>query len=175
VFGVELIPLIISINEIFIEKTTIWTKATPIFGFIWSGMVISSGMIGVIGIDSVASIHTTDTNTALTSWKTIEAIQNGIGGGVKIVGGIWVFIISVTSLNHNKFGKILNYFGLIIGGVGILTIIPGLKELGAIFSLTQIVWFILIGVTLIKKQGINQIKIVVNITYPKAGGVAFQR
>ncbi len=152
VFGIVLIPLTISINERFKEESTIWTMATPIFGFIWSGLVISSGMIGVIGIDSIASIYTADTNTALTSWKIIETIQNGIGGGVEIVGGIWVFLISVISLAHNKFGKLISYFGLIVGGAGILTIIPGLKELGAVFGLTQIVWFILIGLALIRNR-----------------------
>jgi len=92
-------------------------------------------------------MHTTNTETAFTSWQTIEKIQNGMGGGVEIVGGVWVFLISATSLAYRKFGRILSYFGLIVGTAGILTIIPGLKSLGAIFGLTQITWFMLIGFT----------------------------
>jgi len=38
-------------------------------------------------IDSVATIYNTDSNSALTSWKTIESIQNGLGGGVEIIVG----------------------------------------------------------------------------------------
>lgn len=152
VFGIVLIPLTIAISERFNEQPTIWTKATPIFGFIWSGLVIASGMIIIVGLDSVASFFNDDMNLSLASWKTIEAIHNGLGGGVEIVGGIWVFLISSTGLMHKKFNKFLNYFGLIVGGAGILTIVPGLKDLGAIFGLTQIVWFIWIGITLIKNK-----------------------
>jgi hypothetical protein len=152
VFGIVLIPLTIAIDENFKEQTTIWTKATPVFGFIWSGLVIASGMIAVTGIDSVATIYNTDSNSALISWKTIEAVQSGLGGGVEIIGGIWVILISITGLKHSTFNQFLNYFGLIVGGAGILTIIPGLKELGAIFGLTQIIWFFWIGIIMIKSR-----------------------
>jgi len=55
-FGIVLIPLTIAINENFNNQNEIWIKATPVFSFIWSGLVIASGMIAVIGIDSVALI-----------------------------------------------------------------------------------------------------------------------
>ncbi len=150
VFGIVLVPLTVSINENFKDHSTIWVKITPVFGFIWSGLVIASGMIGVIGMDAVATIYASDTNAALTAWNTIEAIQNGLGGGVEIIGGLWVFLISITSLKQSAFNKRLNYFGLIVGGAGILTIIPDLKDLGAVFGLTQIVWFIWLGMVMIK-------------------------
>jgi hypothetical protein len=149
-FGIVLVPLTVAINENFKEQTTIWTKITPVFGFIWSGLVIASGMIGVIGIDSVTAIYNSDSNSALTSWKIIEAIQNGLGGGVEIIGGLWVFLISMTSIKQSAFNKFLNYFGLIVGSAGILTIIPSLKDLGTVFGLTQIVWFLWIGIVMIK-------------------------
>ena len=150
VFGIVLVPLTVAINENFKEQTAIWTKITPVFGFIWSGLVIASGMIAVIGIDSVATISIVNSNSALTTWQTIEVIQNGLGGGVEIIGGIWVFLISMTGINQKVFNKFLNYFGLIVGSAGILTIIPGLKDLGAIFGLTQIVWFLWLGIVMIK-------------------------
>ncbi len=149
-FGIVLVPLTVSLSENFKEQNTIWTKITPVFGFIWAGLVIASGMIGVIGIDSVSTIYDLDSNAALTFWKTIEAIQNGLGGGVEIIGGLWVFLISLVGLKQSVFNKFLNYFGLIVGCAGILTIIPGLNDLGAVFGLTQIVWFIWIGIAMIK-------------------------
>jgi hypothetical protein len=150
VFGIVLVPLTVSINENFKEHATIWTKVTPVFGFIWSGLVIASGMIGATGIDSVKTIYDSDTNSALASWNMIEAIQNGLGGGVEIIGGLWVFLISLTSIKLSVFNKSLNYFGLIVGCAGILTIIPGLKDLGIVFGLTQIVWFFWIGIIMMK-------------------------
>ncbi len=150
VFGIVLVPLTVAINENFKNQTSIWTKITPVFGFIWSGLVIASGMIAVIGIGAVATIKNVDSNSALTAWQTINAIQDGLGGGVEIIGGIWVFLISIAGIQQAVFPKFLNYFGLIVGGAGILTIIPSLKDLGAVFGLTQIVWFLWIGVVMIK-------------------------
>lgn len=155
VFGIVLVPLTIAIHEHFKEQISIWIKITPVFGFIWSGLVIASGMIAVIGIDTVTTIYSADSNAALSTWQTIEAIQNGLGGGVEIIGGLWVFLISVTAIKHGIFRKLLNYLGLIVGGAGILTIIPGLKDLGAIFGLTQIVWFLWIGIIMIRNGRTN--------------------
>ena len=151
VFGILLVPLTIAIYENFKEPSLIG-KATPIFGFIWSGLVISSGMIANIGIDAVAKMFVTDQNQALTSWQTIEAIQNGLGGGVEVVGGLWVLLISITAIQQTVFSRFLNYLGLVVGAAGILTIIPGLKDLGAIFGLLQIVWFIWIGIEMIRNK-----------------------
>lgn len=155
VFGLMLVPLTVTISENFKKQTTIWTKITPVFGFIWSALVIASGMIGVIGLEAVEKILLSDPNAALTSWETVEIIQNGIGGDVEIIGGLWVFLISITSLKEATFNTYLNYFGLIVGGAGILTIFPPHKDLGGVFGLTQIVWFIVIGIAMIKK-GLNR-------------------
>lgn len=149
VFGIVLVPLVVAIYENFNDQTTIWTKITPVFGFIWSGLVMASGMIAVIGIHSVATMNNVNANSALTSWQTIEAIQNGLGGGVEIIGGVWVFLISMIGIKQSVFNKFLNYLGLIVGSAGILTIIPGLKDVGAIFGLTQIVWFLWLGIVMI--------------------------
>lgn len=151
VFGIVLIPLTIAINENF-KNQTIWTKTIPVFGFIWAGLVIACGMIETTGINSVSTLYHSDINSAFTSWKAIEAVSYGIGGGVEIVGGIWVFLISIVGLKQSVFNKFLNYFGLIVGSAGILTIIPVLKDLGAFFGITQIVWFAWIGLIMLRNK-----------------------
>ncbi|WP_067149909.1 DUF4386 family protein [Pseudotamlana agarivorans] len=150
IFGIVLIPLTIAIHEIFENNSTLFSKAMPVFGFIWSGLVIASGMIAVVGINAVGETYNTDPNSAITSWKTIETIQNGLGGGVEIIGGIWVLLISIMGLTQSIFNKGLNYLGLIVGSAGILTIIPALTDLGVVFGLTQIFWFLWIGIAMIK-------------------------
>lgn len=149
VFGVVLLPLTIAIQAHF-KEPTIWVKTTPVLGFIWSGLVVASGMIGVTGIDSVAAMYPADPHAALTSWRTIEAIQYGLGGGVEIMGGLWVLLISIVSMKQAAFHTFLNYFGLFTGFAGIVTIFPPLADAGAVFGLAQIVWFIWIGIVLIR-------------------------
>lgn len=149
IFGVILIPLTISINENFKNSESISTKVTPVLGFIWAVLVIASGMIANIGLDTLDKMIVDNVSAAITSWKTIGVIQNGLGGGVELVGGLWVLLISINGLSQKVFPKILNYLGLLVGIAGILTMVPGLKDLGMVFGLTQIVWFLWIGIHMI--------------------------
>lgn len=146
VFGLVLIPLAIVINENFRTTSLFGTQVAPVLGFIWAGLVISSGMITIVGMETVGDMIAEDPSAALTAWQVIGSIQNALGGGVEIVGGLWVFLISVYGLRQSVFPKPLNYLGLLVGGAGILTIVPVLKELGLVFGLTQIVWFAWMGI-----------------------------
>jgi len=152
IFGLVLIPLTIAIHENFKDKSLIGIKVIPILGFIWSCLVISSGMIANIGLETVNDLFTENNTVALTSWRIIESIQNGLGGGVEVVGGLWVFLISGYGLREKVFHKALNFLGLIVGVSGIVTMIPGLKDVGAIFGLTQIFWFVWIGIIMLKHK-----------------------
>ena len=152
VFGLVLIPLTIAIHENFTTNSAIGRKVMPILGFIWSALVISSGMISNIGLETVNDLFTKDETTAIMAWEIIGAIQNGLGGGVEVVGGLWVFLISVYGLKESIFPKFLNYLGLLVGGAGILTAVPGLGDLGLLFGLTQIFWFVWIGAAMIQRK-----------------------
>lgn len=85
-FGLLLVPLTIAINQPFGTDSLMASKVTPIFGFIWAGLVIASGMINNVGLDSVDTLFASNPEAALASWKTIATIQNGLGGGVEVVG-----------------------------------------------------------------------------------------
>ena len=152
VFGLVLIPLTIAIHENFTTYSTIGKKVMPILGFIWSALVISSGMISNIGLETVDDLFNEEETTAVMAWEIIGAIQNGLGGGVEVVGGLWVFLISVYGLKEHIFPRFLNYLGLLVGGAGILTAVPGSGGLGLLFGLTQIFWFGWIGAAMIQRK-----------------------
>ncbi len=115
------------------------------FGLIWAGLVIASGMIANTGLDSVAAIYPQDAGRATTAWIAIGAVQNGLGGGVEVVGGLWVLLISLIALRSAALPKILNLIGLVVGASGVLSALPSLGALGTIFGLSQIVWFAYLG------------------------------
>ena len=150
-FGVALVVLAVALHErIKVASAALMAVATP-FGFIWAGLVIASGMVAIVGLESVARLHAQDGAQAVSAWAAIGAIQNGLGGGVEIVGGLWVLLVSAASLRSGALPRLLNYFGLFIGVAGILTVAPPLGELGTIFGLGQILWFTWIGVLLLRR------------------------
>jgi hypothetical protein len=46
------------------------------------------------------------------------------------------------------FPRWLNYLGVVMGIAGIVTVIPPLENVGAVFGIGLIVWFVTVGVNL---------------------------
>lgn len=121
-------------------------------GVIWATLVIASGMIFNIGMDNVVNLYGTDPAQATTVWLAIESVSNAIGGGNEMLGGLWMLLISWAALQARGLPKALNYLGLGIGAAGILSALPGLGNVGLIFGLGQIVWFVLLGIIMLRQS-----------------------
>jgi hypothetical protein len=151
VFGVVLVGLVLALHARLETEAPMLMGATTAFGLIWAGLVIASGMIANIGTGVVVDLYGTDPARATTVWLAVSPVIDGLGGGNEIVGGIWTLLVSVVALRTRALHRVLNYFGLVVGTAGILSTIPALGEVGGgIFGLTQIVWFVGLGVLLLR-------------------------
>jgi len=154
-FGIALVPLVAALGDrLKIKSPELTSLATP-FGLIWAGLVIASGMVASVGLEAMSTMHSTNSALAASAWMTISIVQDGLGGGVEIVGGTWVLLISAAALRSREFSRSLNYIGLAIGACGILTVVPSLGDLGTIFGLGQILWFVLIGTAMLRGAAAN--------------------
>ena len=77
-------------------------------------------------------------------------MQNGLGGGNEIAGGVWVLLVSLAALRTSALPTAMNYLGAVSGVAGLVTIIPSLEAVGAIFGLGLIVWFVWLGAVLLR-------------------------
>ncbi|MGB5248767.1 MAG: DUF4386 family protein [Gammaproteobacteria bacterium] len=150
VFGVALVVLVVALHERLKARSASLMNIATAFGLIWAGLVIASGMVTSVGLETVAALYDRDPAQADSVWLAVGAIQEGLGGGVEIVGGIWVLLIGVVSLRCRVSPRALGYLGVAVGMFGILTIVPSLGELGAAFGLGQIVWFAWMGTLMLK-------------------------
>ncbi|MGB5208941.1 MAG: DUF4386 family protein [Gammaproteobacteria bacterium] len=150
VFGVALVVLVVALHERLKARSASLMNIATAFGLIWAGLVIASGMVTSVGLETVAALYDRDPAQADSVWLAVGAIQEGLGGGVEIVGGIWVLLIGVVSLRYRVSPRALGYLGVAVGMFGILTIVPSLGELGAAFGLGQIVWFAWMGTLMLK-------------------------
>lgn len=150
VFGVLLVLLSLALHERLEKREEALTRTATAFGLIWAGLVIAAGMIAITGMAAAAKLHGINPVQATALWQTVSAMQEGIGGGIELVGGLWVILVSWSALRQGAFPRWLNYLGLFVGLAGVLTIIPPLKDLGALFGLGQIVWFAWLGVVLLR-------------------------
>lgn len=69
-----------------VSSPAIMQMAT-VFGLFWALVVIASGMIFITGMNSVVALHGTDPTQAATVWLAVDAVFEGIGGGVELLGG----------------------------------------------------------------------------------------
>ena len=152
VFGVFLVVLALALYDRLKASSPALVQTATVFGLIWAGLVIASGMIFIIGMDNVVNLYGQNPAQAATVWLAIDSVFDGLGGGVEIVGGLWILLVSWAALRAGELPKALNYLGVVIGVVGILTVVPGLEVLQDVFGLTQIVWFVWLGIVMLRSS-----------------------
>ena len=151
-WGASLVVLSLALHERLDGKRSALARTATAFGIIWAVLVIASGMIYNVGMETVVGLQAANPEQAATVWLAIESVFNGLGGGVEVVGGIWVILLSMAALRHGSLPRPFSIFGLVVGGAGLITVIPALGEIGgAVFGLTQIVWFAWLGITLLRQ------------------------
>lgn len=151
-FGAVLVVLVIALHARLATGAAMLMNAASAFGLIWSGLVIATGMIANVGLGMLAKLHASDPQSATLAWQILNAVQDGLGGGVELVGGLWVILVSIAALRQSLLPRFLNYLGIAIGAAGVLTIVPPLAELGAVFGLGQIAWFIWLGAVMVSTR-----------------------
>lgn len=148
-FGVFLIVLVLALHERLGYTAPSVRNTATAFGIIWAGLVLASGMIFNVGISAVADLYASDPGNAASTWLAIAVVQDGLGGGNELVGGLWTLLVSWAAMRGRMLPRPLNWLGMVAGFAGVVTILPGLESLGLLFGLGQLVWFAWLGVFLI--------------------------
>jgi len=150
--GLFLVVLALALNDRLKSGSPVIMQIATAIGLIWAGVVVASGMIANIGIESVVNLNATDPAQAASIWAAVDLVRDGLGGGNEILGGVWILLVSWAALRSGGFSKVLNYLGFVVGVAGILSAVPALRELASVFGLTQIIWFIWMGIALLKSE-----------------------
>ena len=152
VFGVVLVVLVLALHARLKNSSPAIMQTATAFGLIWAGLVIASGMIANIGNSTVVALFSENQDQAVSLWLAIITVQEALGGGNEIVGGLWVLLLSWAALSAGKLPKVLNYIGVLVGLAGILTVVPAFDVLMDVFGLGQIVWFAWLGIVMLREN-----------------------
>lgn len=154
VFGVFLVVLVLALYERLKSGSPALVLTATAIGQIWACLVIASGMVANYGMSTIVDLYGVDQNQSATAWLAIDTVAIGLGGGGgEILGGTWILLVSWTALRARAFPKALNYLGVVIGLVGLISVVPVLGELrGLIFGLGQIVWFVWLGIVMLRSS-----------------------
>lgn len=155
VFGAVLVVLALALDRRLRDAEPVLARTATAFGLIWAGLVLAAGMIANIGLGSVVDLGETDPAQAEAVWSSLDAVQNGLGGGIELVGGLWVLLVSVAALRAHDLGRGLNILGVVVGIAGVVSIVPVPEAVLAVFGLGLIVWFVWLGVLLLGDKGVE--------------------
>lgn len=120
-------------------------------GLLWAFALVASGMVFMYGMTTVEPLVATDHAQAVTTWQAVEPVALALGGaGGELLGGLWVLLISLVVLRSGGLPKALGWLGVFIGVVGLISVVPPLRDAAIAFGMLQIVWFVGLGVALLR-------------------------
>jgi hypothetical protein len=153
IFGIVLAVLALALYPRLRDGSPILAQAATAVGLLWAFVLVASGMIFNTGMAAVVGLHSTSPAQAGAAWQAIEPVTEGLGGsGGELLGGLWVLLVSVAALRTGGLPKVLNWLGVAIGVAGILSVVPVLRDLGLGFGLLQIVWFVWLGIVMLRAR-----------------------
>jgi len=151
IFGVVLAVLALALYPRLKDGAPTLTLAATAVGVIWAVVLVASGMIFNAGMAAVVGLHGTSPAQAVSVWQAIEPVADGLGGsGGELLGGLWVLLVSVAALRTGALPKALNWLGVAIGAAGVISVVPALRDVGYAFGLLQIVWFVWLGIAMVR-------------------------
>lgn len=162
IFGFALIVLSLALYDRLKSGAPAMMQVATVVGIIWAGSPVASGMVANAGIAPVVALYAKDPAQAALAWQGIETVAGGLGNfNGEILGSVWTLLVSLAALRAGGLPRGVNILGLLVGVVGIITIIPALTDLTGVFGLGQIIWFVWLGIVLLRS---NQDK--AGATYP---------
>ena len=150
VFGVAIVPLARALHRRLADVSPQLADIGAVFAYIWAGLMFATGMISNVGITAVADLDATDPAAAEGLWSSIDTITNGLGGGNELLGGMWILVVSLAAWGTRRLPTGLNVLGLVSATAGLVTLVPGLSDVGMVFGLGSIAWFIWAGIVLMR-------------------------
>jgi hypothetical protein len=150
IWGVLMVVLSLSLYDRLKGNSPAIAQIAAVLGVFWGCVIILSGMIHNVGMQTVVELYNKDPLQAGTIWSTIDLVLGGLAGSNEAIGGLWILLLSVAALRGKEMPQKLNYLGLLVGAAGVISIIPALDMFIYIFALTQIVWFVWLGITMLR-------------------------
>jgi hypothetical protein len=151
IFGIVLAVLALALHARVKDGAPALAQTATAVGLIWAVMLIASGMVFNAGIAAVVGLHGASPAQAVAAWQAIEPVAQGLeSSGGELLGGLWVLLMSVAAMRTARLPKPLGWLGVAVGAAGVLSVVPVLSDLRYGFGLLQIVWFVWLGIVMLR-------------------------
>jgi len=154
VFGVSMIFLSLALYERLKAGSPALAQAVTTFGLIYAVLVIVIGTLAINNLSTVVKLYGENPAQAETVWLTLDSVEAGLGagGGETMVSALWLLLLSWVALRARELPRVLNYFGVVIGVAGILSVVLASLGLAAVYGLGLIIWLVWLGIVMLRSN-----------------------
>jgi Domain of unknown function (DUF4386) len=151
--GVCLTILALALYERLKDDSPNLAKIATVFGLLWTSFVFLSGLILTHGTQVLIDLYEKNQANAANLKLMIDTVTTGIDFSDKLLGSLWVGLVSLAAYQSKVFPRAVNVFGLVISLMGLIgTVIPALVFVSYIFGVGAIVWWLCIGIVMLREQ-----------------------
>jgi hypothetical protein len=151
--GVCLTVLALALYERLKVDSPNLAKIATVFGLFWTSFVFLSGLIINYGTEAVINLYQKSQASAGNLWLAINTVTIGIDSSDKLLGCLWIGLVSLAAYQSKVFPVAVNILGLVISLTGLIgTAIPALGFVSYIFGVGAIVWWLCIGIVMLREQ-----------------------
>lgn len=150
--GFALVSLVLGVHARLKTTTGTLMQTATVTGITWAALLLASGLVALVGQQAVIELAATEPMLAASTWSSVSVVQDALGGGIEIVGAVWVLLASVAAIRSGALGYRLPALGIAIGVAGAWTLVPAVADDAAsLFGIGFIVWFVWMGVSLLRR------------------------
>lgn len=158
IFSLSLLLLNQSLHRRFKKISPVIASYNATLGVIWASFVLASTFVFLVSLSVLADYASVNESGAVIAWKASSIVVDALGGGIELLGALWVLFISYVCFKAKVYHKASHILGVAVGVAGGLTLLTGFsffseiaffQGTAAVFGLGQIVWFIVLGVHLL--------------------------
>lgn len=151
--GFALVAVVAGLDDRMAASSSLARRSTSVVGFVWAGLLLASGLVALVGQNAVIALAADDISMATSTWSSVSIVQDALGGGIEVVGAVWVLGVSLAGLRTRAVGRGLALLGIAIGVAGVATLVPALAEATtALFGIGFIVWFVWMGAIMLRPR-----------------------
>lgn len=161
--GICLVFLALTLYDRLKDGAPMLARAATVFGFLWIALVFASGLITNYGTSALVSLYAVDPARAESLKLALETITLGIDSSDKLLGCLWVGLSSLAAFKTHTLPRAAAVLGMLISVMGLLgSTVPALIAISYAFGVGVIVWWLWVGITLLRRPAAETLPLVRN-------------